>query len=169
MRWVLLTVTAVTLAVAASQASGSGRARPVGAAGVVLRVPDSWRSIPMDHPTLITEPVTRVVVGSGRIGLGRGCNDLDYALAPGSVAIVILEWLDPTPGTKWKLRPRHFNSVNLPVRPGLVECFKGSGGSAQFVQHGRRFAAFVLARSDAPPKLITRARTVLDTLTVTRR
>ena len=50
--------------------------------------------------------------------------------------------------------------------PPAIECFKGSGGSAQFVDGGRSFGAYVLAGLDAPDGRVDEARRVLDTLRV---
>jgi hypothetical protein len=146
--------------------------RSVGSAGVSLSVPSSWQSIPqraVPGSTMVVDPVTRVVTASRRIRFGRGCNELDYVFAPTAVAVVLVEWVGPTPGTRWKPRPAHFTSRNLPVRQGLLECFAGRGGGVQFAERGRRFAAYLLAGRRASAASINRARAVLDTLEVARR
>jgi hypothetical protein len=146
--------------------------KPVGSAGVMLSVPSRWHSIsqrPVSPSTGVVDPVTRVVTGSGRMRFGRGCNELDYVFAPTAVAIVIVEWVGPAPGARWKPRPARFTGRNLPVRQGLLECFAGRGGGVQFAERGRRFAAYLLAGRGASAAAITRARAVLDTLKVGRR
>ena len=67
-------------------------------------------------------------------------------------------------------RPRHFTAANLPIqKPPAIECFDGPGGSIQFAEHGRSFAAYVLLGRKAPARLAARARAVLDTLRVAAR
>jgi len=144
----------------------------VGSAGVVVSVLADWQSIPQrryPRGSALVDPVTRIVTASGRITFGRGCNGLVYSFAPQAVAIVLVEWTGGTPGAVWKRRPAAFTERNLPVRKGLLECFSGRGGSAQFAERGRRFAAFVLAGRRASTASIGRARAVLDSLKVTRR
>ena len=144
----------------------------VGSAGVYLSVPSRWQSIPQRPAppgTGVTDPVTRVVTASGRITFGRGCNQLDWIFAPTTVALVLLEWVGPTPGARWQPRPARFTGRNLPVRQGLLECFAGRGGGVQFGERGRRFAAYVLAGRRASGASIDRARTILDTLRVAKR
>jgi hypothetical protein len=155
---------------AAPAALGSGRL--VGTAGVHVSVPAHWRAIPQSAAppaSGVVDPVTRIVTASGRIAFGRGCNQLDYVLAPTAVAVIVVEWVRPTPGTKWSPRPRKFTETNLPVRRGLLECFAGRGGGIQFADKGRRFAAYVLAAPRASAASVKRARAVLDALTVERR
>jgi hypothetical protein len=106
------------------------------------------------------------VVASSTISFGRGCNDIDYLIGPRAVAIVVLEWRRGTPGAKWPARPKRFTAGSLPVKARSVECWTGPGGSAQFAQAGRRFAAFILARPGATATTIARARRVLDSLRV---
>jgi hypothetical protein len=147
-----------------------GRKR-VGSAGVSVSVPSRWQSIPQRPAppgSGVTDPVTRVVTASGRIRLGRGCNQLDYVIAPTTVALVLVEWVGPTPGARWKPRPARFTSRNLPVRQGLLECF-GRGGGMQFAERGRRFAAYLLVGRRASAASIDQARAALDTLRVVRR
>jgi hypothetical protein len=144
----------------------------VGSEGVTVALPPGWHQLALAPPPtpVRTDPVTRLVVGSTPIRFGRGCNDVDYAFAPGGVAIVVLEWVGPTRGARWSPRPRRFTQTTLPVRPApAIECFSGPGGSAEFADHGRRFAAFVLLGRRAPPALAARARAVLDTLRVSGR
>lgn len=145
----------------------------VGSAGVSLSVPARWHSIPqraVPPSTGVTDPITRVVTASGRIRFGRGCNELDYVIAPTTVALVLVEWAGPTPGARWKPRPARFTARNLPVRQGLLECFTGRGGGMQFAERGRRFAAYVLAgRRASAAASVDRAREVLGTLEVARR
>jgi hypothetical protein len=115
----------------------------------------------------VGDPVTRVVVASSPIGFSaRGCNEAIYAFSGNAVAIVVTEWVRPTPG-RLPPRPRHFTSKNLPVRPPpAVECWQGPAGGVQFSDRGRRFAAFILLGRHASAGLADRARRLLDTLAV---
>jgi len=54
-------------------------------------------------------------------------------------------------------------------RPPAIEGFDGPGGSIQFAERGRSFAAYVLLGRKAPTRLAARARAVLDTLRVASR
>lgn len=149
-----------------------GRAVPVeriGVAGVSIALPPGWHAMPRSaHPSQ-NDPVTRIVASSGPIWFGRGCNDLDYAFPRTAVAIVLVEWVRPTPGS-FSPRPRRFTAGTLPVRqPPALECFNGPGGGIQFSARGRQFAAFVLLGRRAPASLAARARSVLNTLEVSRR
>ena len=112
------------------------------------------------------DPVTRIVAASGPIRFGKGCNDVDYSFPSTAVALVVLEWVRLTPHLP--LRPQRFTPKTLPVRaPPAIECFSGPGGSVQFMDHGRRFAAFLLLSRRASPELANQARAVLGTLRVT--
>lgn len=161
----------VVVAVAALAAACP--AHRVGSAGVTVALPTGWQELDPGPAPLAgqTDPVTRIVVGSAQIGFGKGCNDVDYAFPPTAVLIVVVEWTRPTPwAPKWPPRPRRFTPTALRVRPPpAIECFGGPGGSAEFADHGRRFAAFLLLGRRAPMALAARARAVLDTLKVTPR
>ena len=142
-----------------------------GSAGVTVVLPKGWHELRLAVPPpgmKVGDPVTRIAVASAPIDFGpRGCNDVDYAFSNTAVAIVVLEWVRRTPGVRWAPRPHRFTAKTLPImRPPAIECFDGPGGSVQFQDHGRRFAAFVLLGRKAPPGLARRARGVLDTLRV---
>ena len=163
-----MTVMAVTAFGGTAHDTAPGKS--VGSAGVRITVPDAWRSIPQ-RPAIpdsgVVEPVARIVTASGRINFGRGCNQLDYVIPATAVGLILVEWVRPTPAVTWMPRPRRFTEQNLPVRRGLLECF-GRGGSVQFADKGRRFAAYVLAGAQASPASVRRARAVLDTLHLCR-
>jgi len=160
---------AACLVVAAAGARAQTVAR-VGARGVTVVVPPGWHSLPGTRVSVPTDPVPRITVASGPVRWGRGCNELDLVFPRTAVAIVVVEWVRRTPGARFAPRPQRFTSANLPVLPPpAVECFGGPAGGTQFLQRGRRFAAFLLLGKDAPPALAARARAVLDTLTVTNR
>jgi hypothetical protein len=156
---------ALAVANAAGQASASRR---VGGAGVTVALPTDWHAIRLLVPTpsmQVGDPVTRIVAASGPVSFGKGCNDVDYAFPSTAVALVVLEWVTLT--MHLPARPHRFTRKTLPVRPSpAVECFDGPGGSVQFIDHGRRFAAFLLVGRRAAPALADRARAVLDTLRV---
>jgi hypothetical protein len=167
----VIAVVTVTGIVLTTDALG-GHGHRAGSGGVAITVPAKWHALriaPALPHTGLVDPKTRIVAASSAIGFGRGCNDIDYRFAKNAVAIVVLEWVGNTPGTTWAKRPRRFTRHALPVRVGGVECFEGAGGSAQFVDHGRRFAAFLLAGSHARAATVTEARVALDSLQVTRR
>jgi hypothetical protein len=148
--------------------------RRVGAAGVTVALPPAWQTTRPDQGN-VTNPLTRVVVSSGviRPDLTRSCLVFAYAFPKTAVAIVVVEWTKPLGGMKIGVgprRPRRFTSASLPIRrPPAIECFDGPGGSAQWAEHGRSFAAYVLLGRNAPGGLAVRARAVLDTLRVTPR
>ena len=85
----------------------------------------------------------------------------------------MVEWTKPIGGMKigaGPRRPRRFTAANLPIHPPpSIECFGGAGGSAEWAERGHSFAAYVLLGRNAPLKLATRARAVLDTLRVAPR
>jgi hypothetical protein len=125
----------------------------------------------------VTNPLTRIVVASAPIhpDLTSACQTQvsGYTFPKSAVAIVVVEWTKPLGGMKIGVgppRPRRFTASSLPIqRPPAIECFDGPGGSAQFAEHGRSFAAYVLLGRKAPARLAARARAVLDTLRVTPR
>ncbi len=138
---------------------------------MTIALPAAWHAIPLALPPRgqRNDPVTRIVVASSPIRFGRGCNDVDYSFAATAVAVVVLEWLQPTPG-RFNTRPRRFTPNTLPIHPApAIECFDGVGGSVQFSERGRRFAAFLLLGRLASPALARRARAALDTLEVVKR
>jgi hypothetical protein len=132
-------------------------------------LPRGWHAIPLMVPPpsmKVGDPVTRIVVSSGPIWFGKGCNDVDYLFPNTAVALVVLEWVSLTPHLP--ARPHRFSAKTLAVRPPpAIECFNGPGGSVQFMDHGRRFDAFLLLGRRASPELADRARAVLGTLKVT--
>jgi hypothetical protein len=157
------------VAVISTAAPAHSAAKPrVGAAGVSVVLPPGWHSLWQSATPSRTDPVTRLVIASTRIGFGRGCNDIDYGFGGGGVAIVLVEWTRPTPGARFPPRPARFTASTLPVHPPpALECFGGRGGGIQFRDDGRRFAAFLLVGNAASAALVRTARGVLDTLTVT--
>jgi len=136
---------------------------------VTITLPRGWHAIPFMVPPpsmQVNDPVTRIVAASAPIDFGRGCNDVDYKFASTAVAIVVLEWVQPSLG-RFQPRPARFTSKTLPVRrPPAIECFNGPGGAVEFADHGRRFEAFVLLGRRASPPLAARGRDVLNTLRV---
>jgi hypothetical protein len=165
------TVAALLLPLACASAPEAHAPR-VGSGGVTILLAKGWHALPVVAPAPsmhVGDPVTRIVVASAPIERGRGCNDVDYSFSTTAVALVVLEWVRPTPG-RLPPRPRHFTSKNLTIRtPPAIECFKGSGGSIAFAEQGRRFDAFVLLGRRASPRLADRARAVLGTLRVRKR
>ncbi len=146
-----------------------------GTAGVTVALPAGWHSTKPDQGP-IGNPLTRIAVSSGPIGpdLTSACQtQLSYVFPKTGVAIVVVEWTKPLGGMKigaGPRRPRHFTAASLPVRPPpILECWDGAGGSAQWAEHGRSFAAYVLLGRKAPAALAARARAVLDTLHVASR
>lgn len=125
----------------------------------------------------MTNPLTRIVVSSGPIGpdLTSACQTQvsGYTFPKTAVAIVVVEWTEPLGGMRigsGPRRPRRFTAANLRMqRPPAIECFDGPGGAAEFAEHGRSFAAYVLLGRKAPTRLASRARAVLDTLRVASR
>jgi hypothetical protein len=168
---VVAAVGAVALAAVVADAGTSSRAAPrVGSAGVTIRLPRGWHAIPftLPPPGYKNDPVTRIVAASGHIWFGKGCNDVDYSFPATAVALVVLEWVGLAPHLP--PRPARFTAKTLPVRPPpAIECFNGPGGSVDFRDHSRRFAAFLLLGRRASAQLAGRARAVLNTLRVTKR
>jgi len=170
---VLLALVSATIVLAFVRREGSHPARRVGSAGVTVAIPNGWHSLPEPGPPPgvgISDPVPRLVVASAPIGFAAdGCNGLGYAFSRTAVALVVMEWVRPTPGSL-PPRPRRFTQGTLPVRPPpALECWNGPGGGTEFTDHRRRLDAFVLVGRAAPAELVRRARQVLDTLTVTSR
>jgi hypothetical protein len=99
-----------------------------------------------------------------------GCLVAAYAFPSTAVALVVVEWTRLGRNDRWSPRPPHFTAKTLPLHPPpAIECFAGPGGSLEFADHGRHFAAYVMAGRRAKQRLIDRARAVLDTLRVTPR
>jgi hypothetical protein len=165
----------VSLVLLAAVGACSGAAYRVGSAGVTISLPKGWRFIrmPAEPPpgTPIVDPVTRIVAASGPFDLSKtGCLVATYRFPRTAVSVVVVEWVRRTPGTRFPSRPRRFTARTLPVRPPpAIECFDGPGGSAEFTDGGRRFAAYVLLGRRAPRRLAVAARAVLDTLEVKRK
>lgn len=117
-----------------------------------------------------TDPIVRLAVSSGPIQSGSStCQASSYDFPEDEVAIVVVEWTTPLllRGTRGTPRPQQFTAESLPIHePPAIECFAGSGGSAQFVEAGRMFGAYVLLAQEAPAELAAKARAVLDTLLI---
>lgn len=161
-------IAAVALVAAAPLRAGSG--------GVTVALPPGWHSTKPDQGR-ITQPLTRIVVSSGPIAprLTGTCHVQvsDYAFPATAVAIVVVEWTKPIGGMKIGVgpkRPRRFTAANLPIHPPpSIDCFGGPGGAADWAERGHSFAAYVLLGRKAPARLAARARSVLDTLRVSKR
>lgn len=151
-------------------APGGGQAqRRAGTAGVTVLLPRGWHAWepPHDIPA-VTDPRTRVVAVSAPFGFAdTGCQVAAYAFPKTAVAVVVVEWTRLWRQARWKPRPDTFTSGSLRVRPPpAIECFDGSGGSAQFVEHGRHFGAYLLAGTEAAKSVVAQALAVLDSLRV---
>lgn len=157
---------------AAPETSSSPTARYVGTNGLELKLPPSWHDTKLTAGRF-TDPVVRLAVSSGPIQPGLTiCQAGSYDFPEDEVAIVVLEWTTPRllRATRAKPRPNRFTATSLPIRkPPAIECFAGSGGSAQFVEAGRMFGAYLLLGRAAPAALADEARAVLDTLRIAMR
>lgn len=144
-------------------------ARDVGTSGVELKLPAGWHDTRI-VPGAITDPVVRLAVSSGPIRPGSSaCQVSAYDFPEDEIAIVVVEWTTPLllRGTHGRPRPQRFTAAALPIQaPPAIECFPGPGGSAQFVEAGRMFGAYVLLGPTAPAALADEARKVLDTLRI---
>jgi len=143
----------------------SGR---TGSAGTTVELLDGWHTTTWSDGNVI-DPVTRIVVASAPVRPKEtACQVARYDFAADAVALVVLEWREPL--RTLPERPARFTSRELPVQPPpAIECFDGSGGSAQFTAHGRTFGAYLLVGPRAPDQMIDDARNVLDTLQVESR
>jgi hypothetical protein len=139
-----------------------------GSAGVTVELPSGWYTTTWSDGSIV-DPLTRVVVASAPIRPKEtACQVAQYDFAADAVALVVLEWQEPL--RTLPERPGRFTNRELPVQPPpAIECFDGSGGSAQFIDQGRAFGAYLLVGPQAPDQLIDDARSVLDTLQVESR
>jgi hypothetical protein len=165
-------LTCALLAAVATVPARAGAPGRVGAAGVTIALPSGWHSArPVQGA--VTNPLTRVVASSGPIGpkLTRcDAQIADYSFPARAVAIVVVEWTQPVGGMKIgsdPRRPRHFSFAVR--RPPAIECWPGPGGGTEWAEKGRSLAAYVLLGRQAPARLASRARAVLDTLRVAPR
>jgi hypothetical protein len=164
-------VLVVLVAVLLTSASGTAATAPrTGSAGISISLPHGWHDwqVPRNLNPAVTDPLTRVVAVSAPFHFAdKGCQIAAYAFPPTAVAIVVVEWTQLWHNARWTQRPHAFTSTTLPVHPPpAIECFAGSGGSAQFVDDGRHLGVYVLAGRDASSGLIVRARAVLNSLRV---
>jgi hypothetical protein len=162
---------AVSATVAALAVASIAPAPRAGSGGVTVALPRGWHALPAAWlaSDKYTDPVTRVVVASAPIRWrDTGCQIASYAFPATAVAIVVVEWLRPAPGSRaGPGRPRRFTAENLPLHAApAAECFDGPAGAIQFTVRGRVFQASLLLGRRAPRSLAVRARTVLDTLRV---
>jgi hypothetical protein len=144
----------------------------IGSGGTTAELPagwHTWQPLPSLKPA-ITDPVLRVVAISAPWRFAQsGCQVAAYTFPADAVALVVVEWVDPRNAPGLPPRPAHFTSANLPLHPSAIECWHGPGGAIQFSDHGRRFGAYLMAGAHASPRLVARARAVLDTLRVISR
>ena len=144
----------------------------VGADGVEIEVPGGWYET-YTEAGRFRDPVVRLAVSSGPIQPGSGaCQVSAYDFPNDEVAIVVVEWRTPLllKGTGGAPRPDRFTAASLPIHePPAIECFSGSGGTAQFVEAGRMFGVYVLLGQEASARLAAQARRVVDTLLVDMR
>jgi len=152
----------------ANNAAAAPSDRHVRSAGVSVALPRNWHTTSANDGN-VTDPRTRLVIASAPIEAnGSACQVANYDFAPDAVALIVVEWQEPT-GTH-PPRPPRFSANVLPVAPPpAAECFDGPAGTVQFSDHGRLFGAYLLAGRAAPQPLINETRQVLDTLQVERR
>ena len=169
MRFPVAVLLLVVLGGCGAEQSATPEAEPAesraGSHGVTVILPAGWRTMPADDGPVV-DPVAQVAVSSGPMeDRETGCQVADYGPADDAVSLIVLEW---QPGDEIQLDPRpgRFGSEELPLTPGSIECFTGSGGTVQFTDHGRVFGAYVLLGPDAPAELADEARAVLETLRV---
>jgi hypothetical protein len=156
-----------TDAVLASVSLQKDRQGRVGSAGITVELPSGWHTTIPDDGN-VTNPVTRLVVASGSIHREpRGCQVSDYSFPSDAVELVVVERRDPRVEGRGAPRPPRFTADDLPLRPPpAIECFDGPGGSAQFIERGRTFGAYILLGPDARAELGEAARVALGTLKV---
>jgi hypothetical protein len=138
-----------------------------GNAGVSVELPPDWHEgTPADGH--VVDPLTRVVASSAPVRLRDvPCQIARYAPPPSDVTLVVVEW-KPTAESHPEARPYRFTRETVPLHPPpAIECFDGPGGSAQFVDQGRVFGAYLLVGKQAPQGLVEEALGVLNTLQVT--
>jgi hypothetical protein len=164
--WLVVPAVAVASVLSVTGATARSAAR-AGSAGVTINLPKGWHAMALALPPGLhvdANPVARIVAASGPVSFGNGCGVGSYSFPSTAVALVIMEWTHPTPGV-FPHRPTRFTSRTLPLSPPpSIECFNGPAGSTEFIDHGRRFDAFILLGRQAAPSLADRARAVLDTL-----
>jgi hypothetical protein len=144
---------------------------PVQNIGIKLTLPGSWVSVaPADLPRPFESPLARLLVGSAPIRQDHtGCKFFTFAVAPESVALLVVEWVDGDRTLKLPPRPRRFTIANVGIRRRhAVECWVGGGGGTSFVDHCRRIGIFVLLGRNATTAHISQALRVLDSLRTTR-
>lgn len=168
---IVMVATCVAAALSSPAQSKDASAR-IGWAGVTLSLPSGWHAIPLAVPRGIpidVDPVTRIVAASGPVWFGNhGCGEFPYSFPSTGVALVVMEWIHRWQGV-FPPRPAHFTAKLLPIHaPPAVECWSGPAGSVEFIDHGRRFDAFLLLGRHASPRLADCARAVLDTLRVAK-
>jgi hypothetical protein len=151
-----------------------GGGHRAGSAGVSVALPHGWHAFHPFRgvgPGRFVDPLTRLAVASGPIGLDlrSSCQVAGYAFPKTAVALVVVEWRHAR-GAIFPPRPRRFDAHALPIqRPPAIECFDGAGGSVQFADHGRTFGAYLLVGTRARATTVAAARRVLDTLRVEAR
>jgi len=163
-------VVAALAAASAGPVAGESQGRRVGEGGITVDLPAGWHTWQrlQGLTPAVPEPLTRVVAVSAPFRFDeRGCQVAANSFSPAAVAAVVVEWTKGSPGNGWAPRPRRFSAAVLGLRPPpAIECFDGRGGSVEFVDHGTRLGAYLLAGRRAPTALVARARAVLDILRV---
>jgi hypothetical protein len=155
---------AVVAALAAGCGGGSQAVRS-GEAGVTVELPAGWHATPGGPVGNVIDPVARVVVSSSEIVPEvSGCQTSSYAFAADAVALVLVEWRDPS--VHAKPRPPRFTPAGLRIARGSHVCFRGRFGSAFFADAGRPFGAYVFIGDQAPAHLVDQVCEVLDSLVV---
>jgi hypothetical protein len=140
----------------------------VSRAGVTMRLPDRWRSLPPNDGNVI-DPLTRVAIASGPLRAtlpGCATQITNYAPRPDGAVLVVVEW-KPSEDAHPPPRPRRLGEA-LSLRPGAIECFAAEGGSVHFVEHDRVFGMYVMVGARADERLVEEVRAAADTLRVER-
>jgi hypothetical protein len=137
-------------------------------AGVGIELPEGWHPLNADDGN-ITDPLTQIAIASGPLRGGGACDTQVTRYAPDreNVALVVLEW-KTADGALPPPRPAEFDRDTLRLRDGEIECFRGDGGTVQFVENGRVFGVYVLVGEHADDDLVADARAALETLRVER-
>lgn len=149
-------------AVAVSLTSAAnGGDTTIRAHGIALTVPAGWHRVAAAGDGSVTDPRTRLVVGTaGATARPTQCQIAAYRVPPHGAVVVIVGWKSATSGGgRMKPGRRPLRKLSSVSRPSF-ECYAGRGAAASLVLGGRAYQVNVMVGDSTSPRGIAEALAV---------
>jgi hypothetical protein len=151
----------VVLALAFTAVANGGDGKIVRAHGVALTTPGSWHRVASAGDGTVTDPGTRLVVGTaGVVPKPTHCQIAAYRVPARGAVVVVVGWKTTTSGGgrmkpgRWPLK------AMTSVKQGTFECYAGRGAAASLTVGGNAYQVNVLVGNSTLAKRVAEALAV---------